>query len=62
MDDETAPYRVDRHGEAYAVFVGQGDVICVCGEELNARHYETLLRKAYRRGHKAGYRTAKRSG
>ena len=60
MDGEESPYRVDLHGDQYAVLDEKGEVVCVCGTENNAHHYEVLLRRAYQRGYKAGYRTAKR--
>ncbi len=60
MSGEDTPYRVDRHGEAYAVYYAE-EMVCVCGDERNAGQYEALLTQAYRRGYKAGYRAAKRS-
>jgi hypothetical protein len=61
MEGEDSPYRVDLHGDVYAVFDDKGEVVCVCGTETNARHYEVLLRQAYTRGFKAGYRAGKRA-
>ena len=61
-DPETRPYRVDAEGDLYGVFDAEGNVVCTCGDPLNAQQYAALLNQAFERGYKAGYRAAKAAG
>jgi hypothetical protein len=60
-DEERRPYRAEERDGAWGVVDGAGQTVAACGDERNARHYETLLNQAHERGYKAGYRAAKRA-
>jgi len=61
-DDDRKPYRAVEKNDRWSVVDGSGRMICACGDERNARHYETLLNQAHDRGYRAGYRDAKQAG
>ena len=54
-----APYRVEDLPDGYRVGNPAGDTILECKDENSAHHYVDLLSKAYRAGHKSGYRAGK---
>lgn len=58
-DPENEPYRADHEDGRFRVLDGTGRVVLVCGDGNSATQYAVLLNEAYRRGYKAGYRTAK---
>jgi len=60
MNEEARrPYRAAEKNGAWSVVDADGRMVCACGDERNARHYETLLNQAHERGYKAGWRAAK---
>ncbi len=59
-DDELAPYRVNAREGCFEVVDGSGRVLMVCRDAPSAENYAVLLNDAFRQGHKAGYRDAKR--
>lgn len=60
--DENLPYRVEPEGDRFKVLDGKGHVIISSSNAGNAEQYAELLNQSHRRGYKAGYRDAKRSG
>ena len=60
--DENRPYRVAPEGDGFKIVDGEGNVIITSTTSANADQYAALLNQAYRRGYKAGFRNAKKSG
>ena len=58
-DEDRKPYRVLSKNGRWSVVDGAGRLAAACGDERNARHYETLLNEAHDRGYRAGYKAAK---
>lgn len=58
-DSETRPYTVGENDGFHAVLDAAGEVVCTCGDAMNAHQYAVLLNQAYERGYKTGYRKAK---
>jgi hypothetical protein len=56
---EPEPYRVQPAHGSFQVVDAAGEVILACSDDANAGQYAALLSQAYRRGYKAGYRTAR---
>ena len=57
--DETEPYTVAAEPPQFKVLEWEGNVILICTDANSAEQYAVLLRKAFRRGFKAGRRSAK---
>jgi hypothetical protein len=57
--EEPEPYCVEPAPGGFQVVDAAGEIILACGDEANAGQYAALLSQAYRRGYKAGYRTAR---
>ena len=58
--DERRAYLVQPDGDGFKVVDWEGNVIITASSAANADQYAALLNQAYRRGYKAGFRTAKR--
>ena len=58
--DETVPYTVQPEAKQFAVVDWEGAVVVVCGDAHSAEQYAVLMTKAFRRGYKAGFRTARK--
>ena len=61
MEEVESPYRLEPDRGRFKVVDESGRIILTCGDAGSAEQYVVLLNEAYRRGHKAGYRQAKRS-
>ena len=60
--DEKLPFRVEPVGDQFKVVDWEDNVIITCSTSANADQYAALMNQSYRRGYKAGFRNAKRSG
>ena len=58
-DEDRKPYEAVEKNGMWSVVDGAGHLVCACGDERNARHYEVLLNQAHDRGFKAGYHAAR---
>jgi len=61
IEDDRRPYRAVEKNGRWSVVDAGGRTVAACGDERNARHYETLLNQAHERGYRAGFRDAKRA-
>jgi hypothetical protein len=61
MKEIEKPYQFEPDRGRYRVIDENGRVILSCGDIGSAEQYVVLLNEAYRRGHKAGFRDARRS-
>jgi hypothetical protein len=57
--DENLPYHVEPKGDGFVVVDSEGNAIITSSTSANADQYVALLNQAYRRGYKAGFRSAK---
>lgn len=57
--DENLPYHVEPKGDGFAVVDSEGNAIITSSTSANADQHAALLNQAYRRGYKAGFRSAK---
>ena len=58
-DDDNA-YRVEERDGRFHVLDRMGRTVLSCGDEASAIHYGVLLKEAYGRGYKAGYKEGRR--
>lgn len=54
--DESEPYTVQPEDGRFSVVDWEGNVILVCGDLPSADQYAALMKQAFRRGFKAGFR------